>query len=268
MTGQPARRRRAITDHARAVTRHLLHTVLAVLLLVPSASTAAGAQTPLPGVAGVTPSVAVGDVLVREINGAAVSAGFPVSLSAPALTPVSVGYATRGGDAADAADFTPASGTLTLQPGQTRGTIAVPIADDRLGENAEHFTLVLSDPSGASLGRAVGAGTIVDDDALAVRRAPRVTMTVAPTPRGSTLVRGRVLPPAGSLTSGCSSSQVSVTVLRGKHAIQRRVVGLDPACAYRVRLRPGRGRLRVIARFEGSEHLRPASRRPAALRPY
>ena len=236
---------------------------LAVLLTAPAAG---HAQAPVLPAA--TPSISVGDVVAREVNGAAVAASFPVTLSSPALTPVSVSFATRDGSATAPADYTATSGSLTLTPGQTRGTINVPLTDDRTGENAERFEVVLTDPLGAALGRAAGGGTIVDDDAQAVRPAPRITMAVTPTRRGSTLVRGRVLPPAGALVTACSAAQVSVTVSLGGRAVDRRVVELDVACAYRVRLKGRPGRLRVVARFEGSEVLRPVSSRPAALRPY
>jgi len=236
---------------------------LAVLLTAPAAG---HAQAPV--LPAVTPSISVGDVVAREVNGATVAAGFPVTLSSPALTPVSVSFATRDGSATAPADYTATSGSLTFTPGQTRGTITVPLTDDRNGENAERFAVVLTDPLGAALGRAAGAGTIVDDDAQAVRPAPRITMAVTPTRRGSTLVRGRVLPPAGALLTACSGAQVAVTVSRRGRAVKRRVVKLDAACAYRVRLKGRPGRLRVVARFEGSKALRPVSSRPAALRPY
>jgi len=236
---------------------------LAVLLGVP-----AGGHAQAPALPAALPSLSVGDVVAREVNGAAVAAGFPVTLSSPALTPVTVNFATRDGSATAPADYAATSGTLTLTPGQTTGTITVPLADDRSGENAERFSVVLTDPVGAAVGRPAGAGTIVDDDAETVRRASRITMTVTPTRRGSTLVRGRVLPPAGALLTACSAAQVSVNVLRGKHALDQRVVELDDACAYRARLRRRPGKLRVIARFEGSDELRPVSSRPAALRPY
>lgn len=246
----------------RARMARTLRTTLSVFALLLAAPAAAGAA--VPGL----PSVSAGDVVVREVNGAAVSAGFPVSLSAPAVTPVTVDYATRNGDATAPADFAATTGTLTFAPGEMTRTVQVPLADDGRGEDTERFALVLSDPLGAALERATGAGTIIDDDAIAVRAAPRVTMTVAPTRRGSVLVRGRVLPPAGALTSGCSSSEVSVIVRRGNRTILQRVVELDDNCAYRARLRRRAGRLRIIARFEGSEALRPANSRPAALRPY
>jgi hypothetical protein len=228
---------------------------------------AAGAQAdPAPPVP-LLPSVSVGDVVAREVNGVEVSADFPVTLSAPMPVPVTVSYATREGDALAPADFTATSGTLTFMPGETRRAVPVGITDDRAGENAERFTFVLSDPVGASLSRATGSGTIVDDDALPVRRVPSITMTLKRTLTGGTLVRGRVVPPAGALVTGCAAAQVSVIVARGERMLAREVFDLDPNCAYRVHLERPPSRSQVFARFDGSQQLRPISTRRASLRP-
>jgi hypothetical protein len=64
---------------------------------------------------------------------------------------VTVAYATGGGTAVPGADYTPVSGVLTFQPGQTSKTIAVPILSGAATGVA--FGLSLSNPTGgASLG--------------------------------------------------------------------------------------------------------------------
>jgi hypothetical protein len=65
---------------------------------------------------------------------------------------VSVAYATGGGNAVPGTDYTPVSGVLTFQPGQSSKTIAIPILSGS-GTSGLTFGLSLSNPSGgASLG--------------------------------------------------------------------------------------------------------------------
>ncbi|HEX6198644.1 MAG TPA: Calx-beta domain-containing protein, partial [Thermoanaerobaculia bacterium] len=61
-------------------------------------------------------------------------------------------------------DYLPASGTLTLAPGETEATVAVEVFDDLLDELDETFTLVLGEPEGGLLADGSGLGTILDDD--------------------------------------------------------------------------------------------------------
>jgi hypothetical protein len=64
---------------------------------------------------------------------------------------VTVAYATGGGTAVPGTDYTPVSGVLTFQPGQTSKTIAVPILSG--AGTGVTFGLSLSNPTGgASLG--------------------------------------------------------------------------------------------------------------------
>ena len=91
---------------------------------------------------------------------------FPVTLSRPATTAVTVQYtvtgetATGGTKAAAGVDFRIKNGTLTFTPaasGQTvvEKAIGVTIAGDTTIEPDETFLVTLSDPTGATLGRAV-----------------------------------------------------------------------------------------------------------------
>ena len=91
---------------------------------------------------------------------------FTVSLSSASGKTVTVAYATApsaGGNAATAgADYTPASGTLTFNPGIVQQFVTVAALNDIALESNETFQLVLSNPSNATLGTAQGQGTIVD----------------------------------------------------------------------------------------------------------
>ncbi|MDD2160670.1 retention module-containing protein [Pseudomonas sp. MIL19] len=107
------------------------------------------------------PSLSINSVSVNESAG---TATFTVTLSAASGQAVSVNYASSNGTATAGSDYTAVSGTLNFVAGETTQTITVPISDDTLFEGAENFTITLSAPTNATLGTAVGTGTIVDND--------------------------------------------------------------------------------------------------------
>jgi hypothetical protein len=87
-----------------------------------------------------------------------------VTRSGDTSSAASVDYATNDGTATQKADFEYAAGTLTFAPGETSKTLPVLINDDAHIEGDETFQVVLSKPTGASLGQAsVSTVTIVDD---------------------------------------------------------------------------------------------------------
>ena len=75
-----------------------------------------------------------------------------------------MGYATANGTATAGSDFVAQSGTLTFAAGQTSRTIGVVVRGDRNPEPNETFTVRLSGPSGATIARGTGVGTIANDD--------------------------------------------------------------------------------------------------------
>ena len=91
---------------------------------------------------------------------------FEVSLSGTSGKTVTVGFATSDGTATSDADFRPAAGTLTFEPGETTKTVEVGVIDDSIHEPAEWFELALSNARNARLPRFPARGTIRDDDAL------------------------------------------------------------------------------------------------------
>ena len=112
-------------------------------------------------------NVSISDVTVTE--GTHATADFVVSLSRATGGPVTFDYATTAGTASDTTDYSDTDGTLTIQPGETRKTISIPIADDRLAESDETFDVVLSNLRGAnSFADATGTATIVSAVPLAV----------------------------------------------------------------------------------------------------
>ncbi|MFM7205621.1 MAG: glycoside hydrolase family 9 protein [Planctomycetaceae bacterium] len=112
-------------------------------------------------------------------GGSGTAAGFRVSLSAPAFDPVTVRWATAAGTATAGSDFTAATGTLVFAPGETAKTVAVTVVADTVAESSETFSVVLSNPENATLGRATATATIVDDDAVAPPPPPPTPPTTA-----------------------------------------------------------------------------------------
>ena len=105
------------------------------------------------------------------------TAEFVVRLSAVSGVAVTVDFETVDGTALAGSDYTAASGRLSFQPGETAQSIEVAVLDDAISEAEEGFTVVLSNPEGASLDDDTGKGTITDDDEppeLAIDDAPAV----------------------------------------------------------------------------------------------
>ena len=108
------------------------------------------------------PRLSIADATLTEGAGDAMQ--FAVRLDPPSGRTVAVRYATADATAVAGADYTPVSGTLNFPAGTTRRTAAVPVANDLLDVEEEHFTVTLSNPSGAGLADATATGTITDDD--------------------------------------------------------------------------------------------------------
>jgi sugar lactone lactonase YvrE len=92
---------------------------------------------------------------------------FTVTNATPSTLPLTVNYATADGTAVAGRDYAATSGTLTFQPGVTTATIAVPILDDGVVQSGLNFTLTLSNPEAATLGRNQATGTITESDQAA-----------------------------------------------------------------------------------------------------
>ena len=110
------------------------------------------------------PAISVRDLVVSEGNSGTTTAKVRVELSSISADSVSVGYTTRDGGARDGSDYDAASGTLTFAPGQTSAEIALTIHGDAALEEDETFALELSAPVNATLRRAAGTVTILNDD--------------------------------------------------------------------------------------------------------
>ncbi|MEG3982311.1 Calx-beta domain-containing protein, partial [Microcoleus sp. T3B2] len=102
-----------------------------------------------------------------EVDESATNATFTVSLSSANSEPITVSYQTVDVSARVAdGDYTALTkSTLTFAPGEQVKTISVPIVNDSVYEpNTEIFTVNLSDPKNAVIGKSRGIATINSDD--------------------------------------------------------------------------------------------------------
>lgn len=112
------------------------------------------------------PAVSVSDIAVNEGNAGTTPATFTLTLSSAYPKAVTVAYATRDGSATVANnDYQAASGVVTFLPGQTMQTVSVNVVGDLVLEPNETFSLILSSPTNATIGRGTGTGTILNDEA-------------------------------------------------------------------------------------------------------
>src|SRR5581483_8345338 len=101
---------------------------------------------------------------VRETDG---SATFTVTRAHGSQGAVSVHYAVVDGTAVGGVNFTPTSGTLVFQDGQTSQTITVPVLHDGVTTGTLSARLVLSSPTGGAtlVGPSSATLSIVNTDA-------------------------------------------------------------------------------------------------------
>jgi hypothetical protein len=111
--------------------------------------------------ASVLPTLSVADVVVGE-GGEAL---FTIALSAPSVRAVTVRASTLDRTGLAPGDYVATSAEVTLPPGTSSATFAVPIVFDALDEPDEAFAIALSAPTRATIADAVAEATIVDDDA-------------------------------------------------------------------------------------------------------
>lgn len=86
-----------------------------------------------------------------------------VVIDQPSSLQVTVNY-TVSGSAQNGADFSLADSTLTIPPGQTSGTITIPVVDDVEVEGDETISIILSNPQGAAFGTSVYTYMLRDND--------------------------------------------------------------------------------------------------------
>ncbi len=194
------------------------------------------------------PTISIGSASVVAARTAARLLAFPVTLSHPGTSAISVAYATSPGTAHAGSAYVTASGHVTFlvdgATGHTATMQSIYVAISKSSATSTlRFSVTLSSPSGGRLGNSVGTGTIVAPPPSAPTRADAADSTVyrsesgtgsafvtvtlsqpAPQPVqvGYTIDPGTaqrgvdfVAPSSGSLTfaSGAAESIVGITTL-------------------------------------------------------
>jgi hypothetical protein len=111
-----------------------------------------------------TPLLSINDLSLSEGNSGTKLATFTVKLSARSGREVSVDFASVKGTASSPSDYSGITGSLTFAPGETSKTISIAVKGDTLVETDEKFTVILSRNRNASLSKATGSATILNDD--------------------------------------------------------------------------------------------------------
>ena len=100
---------------------------------------------------------------------------FSIALAAPAKGFVTIHYATINGTATTAdRDYVAVSGQVSIRPGSTSATIAIPILGDRKAENNETFSVQIVRAFGAVITDGLADGIIINDDAGKVLPPPPI----------------------------------------------------------------------------------------------
>lgn len=109
------------------------------------------------------PKLFLGNATVMEAVADTTNAIFQLRLVPASGLTVSVSFYTTNGTATSGLDYSnQAPQILLFAPGETNLTISVPVFSDALSESNETFFVRLLQPTNATLGQALGLGTILD----------------------------------------------------------------------------------------------------------
>lgn len=115
------------------------------------------------------PVVAVADAVAFEGDGGTPTLTFNLSLSPSSGALVSLLCTLSNGTATANSDFMPDAFAVSFPPGATNQTVVARLIGDVAPEPDETFTVHLANVSGATPGRSVATGTILNDDGVAGR---------------------------------------------------------------------------------------------------
>jgi hypothetical protein len=110
------------------------------------------------------PELSIDSPSIFEGNNGNILIGFNVTLSAPVSHVVLVDFATSDGTAVDGVDYNSRAATFAIPPGTTVKRLPVVVRGDTTVEPNETLTVILTNPVGATISKAAGVGTIVNDD--------------------------------------------------------------------------------------------------------
>lgn len=116
-----------------------------------------------------TPSLSIGDAMFPRSGSGAGSLLFPVVMSQPQTSPVTVEYSLFDGSALNGIDFTApfgGTGTVIIPAGQTSALIPVPILSGSGASGDQTFTITIGAPSTSfNINRNTATGTIMNPTA-------------------------------------------------------------------------------------------------------
>ena len=111
------------------------------------------------------PMLTIGDASIAEPDSGTASVTVVISVSEPSPVSIAVDFATTDGSAVAGSDYVAASGTLTIPALATSYDLVLDVTGDLVNELEETFSVSLSIPVGAVLGKpSTGTVTIVDND--------------------------------------------------------------------------------------------------------
>jgi chitinase len=201
------------------------------------------------------PKLSLPDASVVEGDSGATALTFTVNITPASPIDVTVHFATSDGSAAAGNDYVAASGTVTIQAGQTTGSITVDVTGDTSYEPDETIGLLLSSPVGAKIVSGLATGTITNDDKIPTA----VTLT---TVKGATVVKAK-----GTIQPAVSGMAIKVSMLKKVGAKYRLVAsktvnvkglkdrngdGIVDGAYLASFPRPARGSYRFVAKYAGS----------------
>jgi len=201
------------------------------------------------------PKLSLPDASVVEGNSGTTALTFNVSMTPASSIDVTVHYATSDRTAAAESDYVAANGTLTMQAGQTTGSITVDVTGDTSHESDETLGLLLSSPVGAKIVSGLATGTITNDDriptALKLKTVKGVTVikakgTIQPAVSGMT-IKVSMLKKVGEKYRLVASKTVSVKGLKDRNGD-----GIVDGAYLASFPRPVSGSYRFVAKYAGS----------------
>jgi len=144
----------------------LLKTVLpAIIFATIGCSKSSGGDPPVQA----DPAISIDDVSIFEGNAGTSSLQFELTLNRASSKTVTVAYSTVEGSAKHDLDYTAISNlTVTFQPGETSKKISVSIVSDDIEEADDQFSVVLSNPTNATVAKNAGVATLKNDDSKAL----------------------------------------------------------------------------------------------------
>ncbi|MEX0676993.1 MAG: Calx-beta domain-containing protein [Pirellulales bacterium] len=175
VTFQPGVTTRTITVAVRGDTRHeAANEDFVVNIFLPDGATiATGTGTGVIVDDEGEPAVSIADVTHAEGDTGTTAFVFTLTLSRQSVNQVTVAFATQDGTATIANnDYNSTSGTVTFAPGTTERLVTVFVLGDKFSEGNETFSVVLSNPVGATTGDGTGTGTITNESTDDVANLP------------------------------------------------------------------------------------------------